>query len=486
MSGRLLIFAALCLLGVSFAEVDVLTDSNFDGYIAENDLVLVEFYAPWCGHCKKLDPEYNAASKTLDGTEAKLAKVDATVEKALGSRFKIEGFPTIKIFRSGVPSPYEGGRTAKDIVGYMKKQMGPAIKPLASAADLEAFIPTSEDAAPVVVAFAESGSDLEAFITKYASANRDSYTFGLVSSAATAGDNAMGSIVLFKPFDELKNVYSGANEDAALTTFLAGNSMPAVAEIGPQNYQAYVKRGLPMAWLFLDLDAKEASDTVLAALKSVAGEFKEKVSLVYLSGTKYGQMATKMGLSGKTWPSMSIENSDGDHFPLAEDKELTADVFKAYLASFTSGELKPTMKSEAVPASLFDEHNVATVVGDNFKEVVLDDTKDVLIEFYAPWCGHCKSLVPEYNKLGKAMKGVKSVVIAKTDATANDYSGADFKVSGFPTIKLVTSKGNKVIDHSGDRTAAGFEAWLKAHVATPFEKPAEGAADKEEDDNDEL
>ena len=474
MSG-LLILSLLCILGLSLSKVAVLTDDNFDGYLQKNDVVLVEFYAPWCGHCKKLEPEYDAASEQLGPDEGKLAKVDATVEKKVGERFKIQGYPSLKLFRNGNPSDYEGGRTAASIVGYMRKQSGPAVKELKDASQLKAFIPTDEGADPVVVAFAESGSATEVFINTFGPKFRDQFTVGLVTSSAVAADNKMGTIVLFKPFDELQNLYEGELQDDALKAFLVGNSMPAVAEIGPSNYQTYLKRGLPLCWLFLDLGKNDAA---LGEYKAVAGDFKEKLSLVYLSGTKYSQMVTKLGLSGKKYPAMSIE-ADELHYVFSEDLDFTAANLKKFFASYVAGDLKPTMKSESIPASLYDENNVATVVGDNFNQVVMDKTKDVLIEFYAPWCGHCKSLVPEWNKLGTAMKDFESVVIAMTDATANDYPKG-FKVSGFPSIKFVTAEDNSVVEYNGGRTADDFVAWIEKNAKAPMVKSAPSEPAKDE------
>ncbi|XP_075717220.1 protein disulfide-isomerase A6 isoform X1 [Rhinoderma darwinii] len=102
-------------------EVIELTDDNFDKQVLNGDDVwLVEFFAPWCGHCKNLEPEWAAAaSEIAEQTKGKvkLGAVDATVHQGLSSRYGIRGFPTIKIFQKGEdPVDYEGGRTKADIV----------------------------------------------------------------------------------------------------------------------------------------------------------------------------------------------------------------------------------------------------------------------------------------------------------------------------------------------------------------------------------
>ncbi|XP_027139836.1 protein disulfide-isomerase A6 [Larimichthys crocea] len=109
--------------GGSGSKKDVveLTDDNFDKLVLEGDDVwMVEFFAPWCGHCKSLEPEWAAAASAIkEQTKGKvrLGAVDATVHQAVSSRYGIRGFPTIKIFRKGEePEDYQGGRSRGDII----------------------------------------------------------------------------------------------------------------------------------------------------------------------------------------------------------------------------------------------------------------------------------------------------------------------------------------------------------------------------------
>lgn len=105
-------------------DVIVLTDDNFDVNVySSKDIWMVELYAPWCGHCKALEPEWNEAATKMKG-QVKFAKVDATENKQLAQRFGVTGFPTIKYFNYGLPKsdrdakPYEGGRKASDLSDF--------------------------------------------------------------------------------------------------------------------------------------------------------------------------------------------------------------------------------------------------------------------------------------------------------------------------------------------------------------------------------
>jgi len=104
-----------------------LTPDNFDSIVDGSKGALVEFFAPWCGHCKSLAPEYEIVGEAFDReTSVVVAKVDADAHKELGSRFGVQGFPTLKWFPKGSTTPenYEGGRTADEIVTFINSKAG--------------------------------------------------------------------------------------------------------------------------------------------------------------------------------------------------------------------------------------------------------------------------------------------------------------------------------------------------------------------------
>lgn len=104
------------------SDVVTLTDANFNKLVMDSpDHWLVEFYAPWCGHCKNLAPEWEAAATALKSQNVKLGAIDATVETNLASQYGIKGFPTIKIFGAGTkekPQDYNGPRDADGITQF--------------------------------------------------------------------------------------------------------------------------------------------------------------------------------------------------------------------------------------------------------------------------------------------------------------------------------------------------------------------------------
>uniref|UniRef100_A0A8D2GFY1 protein disulfide-isomerase n=1 Tax=Urocitellus parryii TaxID=9999 RepID=A0A8D2GFY1_UROPR len=107
-----------------------------------------------------------------------------------------------------------------------------------------------------------------------------------------------------------------------------------------------------------------------------------------------------------------------------------------------------------------EEDHVLVLRKSNFAEA-LATHKYLLVEFYAPWCGHCKQLAPIWDKLGETYKDHENIVIAKMDSTANEVEAV--RVHSFPTLKFFPARADRtVIDYNGERTLEGFKKFLES------------------------
>jgi protein disulfide-isomerase A1 len=449
--------------------VQVLTDASFADAVKSNPIMLVEFYAPWCGHCKTLEPEYKAAAAILKPDGIVLAKVDATVEKESAAEHNVEGFPTLVFFRDGKSSAYGGGRTTGDIVSWLKKKAGPVTTPLADKAAVDAFLKDNEVA---VIGYFSADSELSSAFAEAAKAEEE-VPFGLAAGAFAGVED--GKLAVFRHFDEPRVDYAGAAEAEAVSAFVKGESLPLVIPFNEKNSQKIFGSSIKKhVLLFADDDEK-----ALAAFKAGAQESKGEYIFVSV-GADQTQILEFFGVSVADMPTIfSINQSEKgmDKYKFTEAMDEAG--VKTFMAALKAGTIAKFLKSEEVPETE-TVAGVTTLVGKNFDKFARDATKDVLVEFYAPWCGHCKKLEPIWKKLGKQFEDVESVIIAKVDSTANDIDGVD--VQGFPTIMFFPANNkDEPLKYEGDRDLKGFRKYLKKNAHIKFDLPKKPSQkDKEE------
>ncbi|KAJ3287283.1 protein disulfide isomerase A [Rhizoclosmatium globosum] len=461
------------------SDVVVLTDKTFSKWVKGEDLALVEFYAPWCGHCKALAPEYEIAATELKDQNIKLAKVDCTVETETCKEVGVSGYPTLKVVRKGAYSDFKGERKAPSIISTMKKQALPALS-LVKAADIEDF--KTKDKVVVIGYFSDKISKKFKAYEAVANALRDDFVFGYTNDKVEGVKTP--AITLYKSFDEGSNKYTGKFTEEDLTSFIKVNSVPLIDEIGPENYQKYVQAGVPLAFTFVENDDQRKELTEV--LTPVAKANKGKVAIVFIDAVKFGSHAKNLNLKEGEWPSFAINEPQKNlKFPF-KGKKITTKAISKFVEQYVAGEIEPDLKSEAIPAT--NDAPVKVVVGKNFESIVLDKSKDVFLEVYAPWCGHCKKLAPIWDELAELLAEDKNIVIAKMDGTENDFpKNVNVQVQGFPTLKLWKAKTNEIVDYDGgDRTLEPLLAWLKknATFGSKITASVASSADDEDDDED--
>ena len=155
--------------------------------------------------------------------------------------------------------------------------------------------------------------------------------------------------------------------------------------------------------------------------------------------------------------------------------DLSAEALGQFIDDFKADKLEPHLKSEAVPENATTD-GLTVVVGKSWEAIVKDANKDVLVKYYAPWCGHCKSLAPVWDELAKDVEGIDDLIIAKFDATANEVAGLDIR--GYPTLKFYPKDNKAGMDYSGERQLADFQSWLGEN-SSAFKAARPAAADGE-------
>jgi protein disulfide-isomerase A1 len=285
-------------------DVVVLDKDNINEEMKKATHMLVEFYAPWCGHCKELAPHWARAATAIKNAVpvVVVAKVDVEKNPELGERFGVEGFPALKwltgypnIFAQGEFADYDGGRTDSEIVAWVKKKFLPPCKQLNTTEDLAmfkgseevvimAFLDQSAVTTPCTSPFCDVWKTYEAAARK---ANDLTFAYTVNKDVHENATFKTGDVVMYKrhtklgPIEELlfKKV-DGTIQD--LVSWVQIERLPIVTEFSQAYSDLIFKAPVDAQALLIARKHEDHAKSAHEALHTVAKDFRGKFVAVFV------------------------------------------------------------------------------------------------------------------------------------------------------------------------------------------------------------
>jgi protein disulfide isomerase len=455
-----------------------LTGDTLAGFISNNEFAFVEFYAPWCGHCKNLVPEFSRLPGVLASKVKKpvaVGKIDAAEHKEASTPYGVTGFPSLRLFVDGamVVLTLKSQPTAESLATWIGTKLQVPYTELADEAAARAFVAKSDvnvvgfvgggdaaAAAAFVAGFAGVSRSVDAAAVGLVSTPTDAATSAVAAALGVAASVALPAVAVLTPgerFAQPVHIYEGSlSNTTTFLDFVAGATTPLVRGWDTYGRQLMKGAGPPVAVLVF---ADTATDKVWELARRTHG--KTAVVRVDISGSNANAKLLDAFGAGLGKEALAIIKVKGmNKFAYSASTVDDVDKVVTFVDGILDGSIKPELKSAAAPAQA-TVAGLTTLVGSTFDAVVRTPTTHALVEFYAPWCGHCKSLAPVWEEVARAFVGVPNAVVAKIDATANDVEG--HSVKSYPTLKYF-GPGSVEEDYSGGRTAKDFIAFLKAKL----------------------
>ncbi len=484
---------------------------SFHAYMQENiasTLILVNFYVPWCGYCISLNEVLKEVASELSVSDlsVQILSVDVTGNKDIIEKENIDGYPTIALYKNGMKaSEYYGDRSKESILSYLQlkgassaiyvskiTELGKycATLPIAGnetsvvssngiiAVVLGIFLPTSDlngesglhsKIAEVYKSLANKYdqaifliSDDQQIISHY-NIKQDTMLVYIDQSGGVAGS------LTLNPTLDADNLISTIINYAIPVKIVYSNIMQPYIQSIPIKVHALV---------FYDDKNTQTFDNLVSVIDKVGPLYRGSLIFIMIPGTEH-YLLQFFDIALTSLPRIIIADMKNahnmkkydyhDYYKVVETVQtLTTNddintiiwndaYVNQFILDYFNDKLTQTLQSQEeadVSGSDADKHPIIkSLVGTNFAAAVADDAKDVIVYFYAPWCGHCKSVESVVNSVAEIFKNDENLIIAKIDASKNDISYEGVTIKGYPTFYLFVA-GNKSspVEYTGDRS----------------------------------
>ncbi|KUJ21295.1 uncharacterized protein LY89DRAFT_665735 [Mollisia scopiformis] len=460
-------------------EVLVLNSLTLRDAIEANKMLLISFFhklIPSCARFVHIFEEMllrpQTAQSARNSFETQFAQIDVMENAAVCQTFNITSYPAIMLFQGmDKIQKYNGVLEEAHIMSYLTRQTSPIVSILTPNT-----LPDFKVANSVVVVgyLATADKQSQDAFTTLATDMHNDFLFGLIYGEATQlpEQTTTPSIVICKRFEgqeEEHEILKFLHDVNLMRTLVKTASRPLVVEFRPELHDDYFNLGIPLGYILINsvADRKRLANMV----RSLAKQYKNQIVFGTVDKKDIGRFrnwADEIWFEMEhwpTWPSFAIrEPIKNLRFPFDKRLDLTEKELSKFVKAFKEGKLMPTIKSEPLP----DEQKspVIDVVALNYDNVVLDNAKDVLLEFCTDWCPGCKKSRSTYEGLATLYASDETLKSQVTIATMNFEKNdcPDRDVLGVPWFKLFPAhKKESASLYFGPITLEGMAGYIRDH-----------------------
>ena len=433
-------------------EIYFLGDINIEYAIKDFKYLLVFFGVKWCSYCTEVYPEFKKASYILSNEGINLGFVEANRNNKLMKEFNFSHFPSFKIYDNEKIYDLERARTSQDFISAMRKIAFPNTKYLIDYLETKLFINSNNI---TIIFFGKNTSEeFDNFV-------KISKKFEYFDFANTDNERIIkkyniseNSVILFKT-EKNKNYFSKLSDALELYNFININGNEKIMKFNNITAEIVFGKNKKVIFLFL-LNNEESQKVYNLFNETIAEKYMGNYQVVvsYNKTNEEKNLAEFIGVYESNNPKIVVADCTSDIKKYLFKEEINELNFERFIKNIENQKVSRYYKSQIIQPNK-NKNNKIKVVSKNFKEIVLDEEKDVLILFYSSKCNYSKEVRIIFNELGLKLKNNDKIIIAEMDITKNDYEG--LIIESFPTIYLYPAKKKyKPIKYMGDRSLEDF------------------------------
>ena len=429
-----------------------LNEDNLGYAMQEFKYLTVLFYSASDPNCKSVIPEFESAAQILKRENFVLGKINSDESSEIIRYFKVEAIPSIGIIRRGAVQFYEGEKKKIDIAGWVLEKTAREFTEIHNEKELEELKKQYDIS---MIYYGKDKSALREMIL--AERKIDDIPMGrisddnLIKSHAEKGHENAKEYIILNTNTELKKYYLYEIKSENIIEFYNLYSTPKAIEFSAQTSSVLFSKRLNSLMIFSSRSQSQFNE-IKTLLEKLWPKLNKKLKL-FIADINEGmsvRLSEYCGAKEKDIPiAYILEPVSESPIKYRLQGEINEESLMKFVSDWESGKLAPFMRSEQ--EILENDGEVFNLIGKKYKQDVLDNDKDVVIYFYAPWCEKCKNFYPKYERLARKLRNKnKNLLFAKMDATENDIEY--FTVNKYPTIKFYPgNKKNLAPIHIGNK-----------------------------------